>query len=441
MIILASQSKARRQLLKDLGIKFKVMPPHVKEHTGLAVHSPKELVKANALLKAKDVARRVKGGVVVGCDTLVWQDGRIFGKPKDLGDARRMLKRLSLKPHILYTGIAVIDVVRRREFVDFEETKIVMQKLTDADITRYFRKISPLDMAGSFDIQGLGGFFIKRMEGCYYNVVGLPLSKMFELFKKIGVSLLCLAMSMTFFGCATEFNVATNREDLMVYSSEQEVNMGHSIARQVEKDYTVIVDPVANERVQRIGEKIAGVCDRKELLYRFRIIEDKKEKDIVNAVSLPGGYVFVFKELLKFADDDDELAAVLAHEVAHIVARHSIKRLQAIWGFNFLTILAAGSQDPDFAQGAQAAYVQLMMGYSQDDELTADRLGARYAKRAGYDPNAMIIFLEKLHKKNKKEKPQPLSYFKTHPDVSERVRATKEELGQNISFEDYINTE
>ncbi|HAJ57137.1 MAG TPA: septum formation protein Maf [Candidatus Omnitrophica bacterium] len=438
MLILASRSKARKRILKDLGLKFKVMPSSAEEHKGLDTH-PARTVKYNALLKARQVAGRIKDGIVIGCDTLVWQNGRVFGKPKDLKDARTMLKKLSASPHRLYTGIAVIDVKRRKEVVDIEETKIFMERLSDREISNYFKRVSPLDKAGGFDIQGLGGLFIKRIEGCYFNVVGLPVSKLFVCLKKIGASLLMLFCAVTFYGCSTEYNIASNSQDWMMYSTEKEVAMGDSLSKQVEKEYKVVHDPEANERLRRIGEKIASVCDRKELLYRFRIIEDEKEKDMVNAVSLPGGYVYVYKELMKVADSDDELAAVLGHEVAHIAARHSIKRLQAIWGYNILSVLAAGTRNPDFAHGAQAAYLSILSGYSQEDELLADKLGARYTRRAGYDPGAMLSFLEKLRKRHKKEKPRALSYFKTHPFISERIKVTKEELGEKISFEDFIN--
>ncbi len=439
MLILASKSKARRALLKNLDIKFKVVVPHVEEHEGPAC-SPVATVKKNALLKARDVARRVKKGIVVACDTLVWQEGHVFGKPKDLKDAKNMLKRLSLKPHVIYSGIAVVDAARAKEAVSVEETRIVMEKLSDKEITRYFKKVSPLDKAGGFDIQGLGGLFIKRIEGCYFNVVGLPLAKLNQLLKKMGVSLLILFCSFMLWGCATEFNVGTNKKDIMMYSTDKEVSIGDAISKQVEKDYILINDPELNSRLERVGERIVAVCDRKEILYRFRVIEDKKDPEIVNAVSLPGGYVYVFKKLLKVADTDDELAAVVGHEVGHIVARHAIKMLQAEWGYNILTVLAAGTRNGDFAQGVQLGYLSLLMKYSQEDELTADRLGARYAKRAGYNPEAMISFLKKLRKIEKKEDPQPLSFFKTHPNISCRISATKEELNERISYEDFINT-
>lgn len=439
MIILASKSKARREILKKLHIKFKVMPSRIKEkkdRRGL----PVVMVKENALLKARDVARRLDEGIVVACDTLVEQNGKIFGKPKNLKAAKTMLKRLSSRPHHLYTGIAVIDVKRKREVVDFQETKIVMERLSDRDIKNYFKKVSPLDKAGGFDIQGLGGLFIKRIEGCYFNVVGLPVWKLFTLLKKVGVSLLLFLCFFHICGCATEYNVATNKKDWMMYSSEREMSIGDALSKQVERDYYVVKDPELNARVARVGDRIVAVCDRKELLYRFRVIEDKKDKTIVNAVSLPGGYVYVFKNLLKVAETDDELAAVLGHEVGHVVARHSIKRLQAIWGYNILSVLAASTRNVDVAQGTQLAYLSVLSGYSQEDELLADQLGARYAKRAGYNPDAMVIFLNKLKKIEKKEGAQPLTYFRSHPYVSGRIKATKEEIGEKISFEDFANS-
>jgi septum formation protein len=440
-IILASQSAARRALLKSLGIKFRVVAPRVREISAGAKNAQKAVV-ANALLKARDVASRVKKGVVVACDTVVVQRGRVFGKPRDIKDARRMLKLLSRGPQVLYTGIAVMDVASGQEISACEATKIWMEPLTDREISGYFRKVSPLDKAGAFDIQGPGALFIRRIEGCYFNVVGLPLARLRTMLKKVGVTLLTvLACLSSFYGCATSYNVATKNKDLVMYSTSQEVSIGDSLSRQLEKAYIVVQDPALNERVQRIGEKLASVCDRREVLYRFRVIEDKEDPKIVNAVSLPGGYVYVFKELMKVADTDDELAAVLGHEVGHIVARHGIKRLQAQWGYTLLSALAAvGAHDPDFSSGVQLAYMSVFTEYAQQDELLADQLGARYTKRAGYDPQGMISFLKKMHQRNREEKSQPLTYFRTHPYESHRIRATKQEIDQKISFQDYLNT-
>jgi septum formation protein len=148
-------------------------------------------VKHNAVLKAQDVAGRIKKGVVVGADTLVYGGNKeIIGKPKDLKDAKRVLHALFSKPHWVYTGVAVIDVETGRRVVDYEKTKVFMLPLTDEEIDRYHRKVSPLDKAGGFDIEGHGSVFIHRIEGCYSNVIGLPVAKLATMLKKVEVSIL-----------------------------------------------------------------------------------------------------------------------------------------------------------------------------------------------------------------------------------------------------------
>jgi len=117
------------------------------------------------------------------------QKGRIFGKPRDLQDARNMLKRLSNSPHRLYTGLAVIKKDERGEKIKsgHEETRVYMDKLSDPEISAYFKRVSPLDKAGSFDIQGKGAFFIRKIHGCFYNVVGLPMRKLYLMLKDLDV--------------------------------------------------------------------------------------------------------------------------------------------------------------------------------------------------------------------------------------------------------------
>ena len=203
-IILASQSKARQELLKQIGLKFKVAKSNVKEISkisgscgfgyGCGYRKPNhgsltcaDLVVKNALRKAQDVAGRLKSGVVIGADTVVWAGNRIIGKPKNMKDAIETLKLLSKKPQWVYTGIAVVDIDNAKDFVDYEKTKIYMYHLTDRQVRNYFKRVSPLDKSGSFDIQGLGSVFIDRIEGCFYNVVGLPLAKLARLLNKEGV--------------------------------------------------------------------------------------------------------------------------------------------------------------------------------------------------------------------------------------------------------------
>lgn len=187
-IILASKSKARQRLLKQIGLRFTVAESHVKEKKHLKGQCS-DFVIANALKKADNVAKRFDSGVVIGADTVVLVGKRIIGKPKSIKDAFRALKILSKKPQWVYTGIAVVDIDNDKTFTAYEKTKVYMYPLNNKQIAHYFKKISPFDKAGSFDVQGPGSIFIDRIEGCFYNVVGLPLAKLAKIFKQIGVEI------------------------------------------------------------------------------------------------------------------------------------------------------------------------------------------------------------------------------------------------------------
>ena len=446
-IYLASKSKARKKLLERFGLKFKILPSKVKEQSKRGNLSYSQLVRNNARAKAEEAASRVAGGIIIAADTICVQDGKIFGKPKNMLDARRMLKQLSSKPQWLYTGLAVIKKTNSKNklILDYEKTKVYMDRLSPAQIEKYFKQVSPLDKAGSFDIQGKGAFFIKKIDCCFYNVVGLPLRKLYLIFKKLNLKFIffllptiCCLLSTVLCGCSSEYNLVTKQEEKYYYSTDKEVQMGESINRQIEKEYKPAEDPLMQKRVEDIGKKIAAVSDRKEIDYHFRVLDE----DEVNAVSLPGGYVYVFKGLLDKVSNDDELAGVLAHEVGHIVARHSIKKLQAEQSYTILRLLVAVSPvSHDVGSAADVAFTEFLLGYSREDELLADQLGARYARLAGYNPQGMITFLQKLQEINRRSPPQQHSYYKTHPYVPDRIRVVKQELGKKIDFGDYINIE
>lgn len=188
--ILASGSLQRKKLLKALGVQFTMKSSRVKEIQEIQT-TCSALVKHNALLKAKDVAGQLKAGVVVGADTLVYGGNKqIIGKPRNLKEAKKILYTLFSKPHWVYTGVAIIDVETGKQIVDYEKTKVFMLPLTDEEIDRYHAKISPLDKAGGFDIEGGGSVFIHRIEGCYSNVIGLPIAKLATMLRKVGVFIL-----------------------------------------------------------------------------------------------------------------------------------------------------------------------------------------------------------------------------------------------------------
>jgi len=446
-IYLASKSKARKKLLERFGLKFKILPSKVKELSSRGNLSYAQLVQINARNKAQEVASRVSDGIIIAADTICVQDGRIFGKPKSISAARWMLKQLSRKPQRLYTGLAVIKKAKGKVQLvsDFEKTKVYLDKLSKDQINNYFKQVSPLEMAGGFDIQGQGAFFIKRIDGCFYNVVGLPIRKLYLMFKKLDLKLFsfflttcCLLTTVFLSGCSTEYNLATKQEENYYYSTDKEVQIGQSIDRQIQKELKFTDDPLEQKRVEDVGKKIAAVSDRKEIDYYFKVLKD----DDINAVSLPGGYVYVNSGLLEKVANDNELACILAHEVGHIVARHSIKKLQAMQSYSILRLLVAVAPDAGgVGSAADAAFTQFLLGYSREDELLADQLGARYAKLAGYDPHGMITFLIKLQDINRRMPLTERNYFKTHPYVPDRIRVVKQELGEQIDFGDYINIE
>lgn len=240
-------------------------------------------------------------------------------------------------------------------------------------------------------------------------------------------------------GCATqEYNTATGKEDIIFVDTQKEINIGRSIAESIEKSKEVKLDPdpIMTERVNAIGQKIASVSDRKEVRYAFRVID----KDEINAFALPGGYVFIFKGLVDKVSNDDELAAVIAHEISHVVARHSIKRLQGGVGYNILRILmavtGAGSQD---AGRIDVAFGQLIMSYSREDEALADKLAIKYLKEAGYDPWAVVSILKKLQEADRIAPIRAYTSYRSHPYIADRIRMVKQELSGEVDFNDYMN--
>lgn len=243
-------------------------------------------------------------------------------------------------------------------------------------------------------------------------------------------------------GCvSSEYNVGTHRQDTMFFSTEKEVGLGQNIARQIAKDFKLSNNPHDIARINKIGKMIAAVSDRKEVSYYFYVIveDDQRKTDEKNAFSIPGGYVYIYKSLFDMLDDN-ELAYVLAHEIAHVVSRHGVKRLQAAMGYNLLMVASIGARaDPEFVNGLSFALAQIIAGYSREDEFNADELAAKYMKMIHYEPKSGIDVLEKLYEENKKEI-RPMSYFRTHPYTAERIRHIKEMLHLPLDVNDYINS-
>jgi len=183
-IILASNSKARLALLRRIGLRPRVIvsrAPEKPHHRGGCA----ALVKHNALIKARNVAGRLSRGIVIGCDTVVLADKKVIGKPKNKAEAFRTLKLLMRKRQWVYSGIAVIDVASGRTLTAYDKTRVYMRSAKDHTIRAYINSVEVKRLAGSFDIQGKGAVFVTRIEGCYYNVVGLPLAKLAVILEKL----------------------------------------------------------------------------------------------------------------------------------------------------------------------------------------------------------------------------------------------------------------
>lgn len=235
------------------------------------------------------------------------------------------------------------------------------------------------------------------------------------------------------------YNKATEKDEVIFISTESEKRIGASLDEQVLKDFKVTDDPLKQERAEKICEKIAGVCERQDLIYRVKVLKDERQ-DNYNAFAVPGGYVYIFEPLLDKLKTDDEVAAIIAHEIGHVAAKHSIQRLQASLGVNALMLLGVG-MGTDSRTFARANYAlnQLMMSYSREAEVEADKLSVRYIKKAGYNPAAVLDTLGMLKGLRKTGPVLSYSYYRSHPYLSERISRAKIEVNGKMDFDSYIN--
>jgi septum formation protein len=190
-IVLASASPRRIVLMEQRGTPFKVVDPgDVGEATS---GEPEEVVSQNSLIKAMKVAGDLEEGIVVGADTIVVKDGRVLGKAKDSFEAEDMLMALSGSVHRVLTGITVVDAGSDRIETEVVETQVRMLPISDDEIDRYVATGEPLGKAGGYAIQGLGALLVDEVHGCFYNVVGLPLSRLNSILRGFGVRTMSFA--------------------------------------------------------------------------------------------------------------------------------------------------------------------------------------------------------------------------------------------------------
>jgi len=202
-IILASQSPRRKELLEQIGLEFEICPAKGEEIITKTI--PEEVVMELSKQKAEEVAAMVSSFgeehkdittpsdiLVIGADTVVAYDGKILGKPVDEADAKRMLTMLSGNTHSVFTGVTLVLIDksgRAGELVFYEKTDVKMHEMSELEIDRYIATGEPMDKAGSYGIQGKCAIYIEKIDGDYNNVVGLPITRIYQELKKIGIDI------------------------------------------------------------------------------------------------------------------------------------------------------------------------------------------------------------------------------------------------------------
>jgi len=182
--ILASKSPRRKFLLSLLGLPFESFNPNINEDHKNG--NPVKLAKKLAEDKAEVANKIFKDKIIISADTIVVLNDKIFGKPKNKKDARLMLETLSEKTHIVYTAICVINQLKNKKLIDIEKTNVTFRNLSRREIDEYVKKGSCMDKAGAYGIQDdLGAVFVSKIKGCYYNVVGLPIQKLYLMLQEI----------------------------------------------------------------------------------------------------------------------------------------------------------------------------------------------------------------------------------------------------------------
>jgi predicted Zn-dependent protease len=227
-----------------------------------------------------------------------------------------------------------------------------------------------------------------------------------------------------------------------LYSLEKEMALGKQLAQEVQRQAKVLDDPLIAEYINRIGQNLARNSDAK-VPFTFQVIEG----DSPNAFALPGGYIFVYTALLKIADEEDEVAAAMAHEIAHVAARHMTRQatksqIASLAGIPVGVILGGGIGGVAIRQAANVGIPAAFLHFTRKDESEADYLGVQYLYSAGYDPNGAISILEKLESLERKQAGTVARIFSTHPMDAARIQKTEEEIGRILPAKDeyVVNT-
>jgi len=222
------------------------------------------------------------------------------------------------------------------------------------------------------------------------------------------------------FGIALFANVmAPPAAEALLIGTKQEIELGKGVAQDLEKKFGLVNDPELQARIARIGAQIAAVSDRKDIPYSFNVLNSKE----VNALAVPGGYIYLFKGLIDYMPSDHELAGIIGHEVGHVVKRHTVVQIERSLAVGVLFAILFGNSNSAILGDLISS--ALMSGYSRSAEREADQLGVIHTMRAGYNPYSMLIGMEKLEAMSGKSN---YGLFSTHPDSASRVKEIRNQI-------------
>lgn len=206
-------------------------------------------------------------------------------------------------------------------------------------------------------------------------------------------------------------------------SQDQELQIGRQAAAQLEAEVGVVADPALTARLVGVGHRVAAASDRRNLPYTFKVLRGRE----VNAISLPGGFIYATLGLMRFVESDAELAFVMAHEVGHVAARHHVALIERQFYMGLVVQLLLG-RNATAAQIGDIVRFLLTQGFSRENEFEADRLGVTYAHRAGIDASAGLRFMQRLHAAEGRDPGQVEVLLRTHPALGDRMKRVREQL-------------
>ncbi|MBD3298311.1 MAG: M48 family metalloprotease [candidate division Zixibacteria bacterium] len=287
-----------------------------------------------------------------------------------------------------------------------------------------YSKDSSANVSGSMLLTGLAILTIKYLGDARppADANQNPKGRMMTRVSSIAVNLMVMVLLVA---CAT--TGPGGEKSVILLSEEQEKSIGRQVAQEVESQENILQDSLWQSYLTEVGEKIVAVCDRPDLGYRFRVIAS----DQVNAFAAPGGFIYFYTGILDMMDTEAELAAVMAHEISHVVARHSVKTLQAAYGGIILINLALGKESQELAGQVAGTVLNLALtGYGRSNELQADEYGVHYMVKAGYNPNATVDMFTKLAEASGDQGDR--GFFEnltaSHPETQERIRKIEAQI-------------